>query len=95
MTELASISVGSRVVRGPDWSWGDQDGGLGHVGTVVTIGRLQHIQCPPGQVPSNSTSQLKGRQLKKKPLWSADGTTRATRLFEISGFGCSGSVMSY
>ena len=69
MTELASISVGSRVVRGPDWSWGDQDGGLGHVGTVVTIGRLQHIQCPPGQVPSNSTPQL------LRQMW----------MFEISG----------
>lgn len=32
------ILVGSRVVRGPDWQWGDQDGGQGHVGTVVTIG---------------------------------------------------------
>ena len=27
-----------RVVRGPDWEWGDQDGGEGHVGTVVEVG---------------------------------------------------------
>ncbi|KAL1124500.1 hypothetical protein AAG570_001126 [Ranatra chinensis] len=26
--------VGARVVRGPDWKWGKQDGGEGHVGTV-------------------------------------------------------------
>ena len=26
--------VGSRVVRGPDWKWGKQDGGEGHVGTL-------------------------------------------------------------
>ena len=26
--------VGARVVRGPDWKWGKQDGGDGHVGTV-------------------------------------------------------------
>lgn len=26
--------VGSRVVRGPDWKWGKQDGGEGHIGTV-------------------------------------------------------------
>lgn len=26
--------VGSRVIRGPDWKWGKQDGGDGHVGTV-------------------------------------------------------------
>ncbi|XP_038061536.1 E3 ubiquitin-protein ligase MIB1-like [Patiria miniata] len=27
--------IGVRVVRGPDWKWGDQDGGKGCVGTVV------------------------------------------------------------
>lgn len=26
---------GIRVVRGPDWSYGDDDGGEGHVGTVT------------------------------------------------------------
>ena len=26
--------VGCRVVRGPDWKWGKQDGGEGHVGTL-------------------------------------------------------------
>ena len=29
------VKVGMRVVRGPDWKWGAQDGGEGHVGTVV------------------------------------------------------------
>ena len=32
------VLVGLRVVRGPDWEWGDQDGGEGHVGTVVEVG---------------------------------------------------------
>ena len=32
------IYLGLRVVRGPDWEWGDQDGGEGHVGTVVEVG---------------------------------------------------------
>ena len=26
---------GVRVVRGPDWTWGDQDDGEGNLGTVV------------------------------------------------------------
>jgi len=26
---------GVRVVRGPDWKWGDQDGGEGFAGTVI------------------------------------------------------------
>ncbi|KAL5015310.1 hypothetical protein ScPMuIL_009580 [Solemya velum] len=33
------MEVGLRVVRGPDWKWGNQDEGEGHVGTVVEIGR--------------------------------------------------------
>lgn len=34
-----SVEVGTRVVRGPDWKWGEQDGGEGCVGTVVEVGR--------------------------------------------------------
>lgn len=30
-------SVAIRVVRGPNWCWGDQDGGEGGVGTVVEV----------------------------------------------------------
>ncbi|KAF6027626.1 MIB1 [Bugula neritina] len=26
--------IGSRVIRGPNWKWGKQDGGEGHVGTI-------------------------------------------------------------
>lgn len=33
------VEVGLRVVRGPDWKWGEQDGGPGHAGTVVEVGR--------------------------------------------------------
>ncbi|XP_012946086.1 E3 ubiquitin-protein ligase MIB2 [Aplysia californica] len=33
------MELGLRVVRGPDWKWGNQDTGEGHVGTVVEIGR--------------------------------------------------------
>ena len=29
--------LGLRVVRGPDWEWGDQDGGEGFVGTVAGL----------------------------------------------------------
>ena len=30
--------LGLRLVRGPNWCWGDQDGGDGCVGTVVEVG---------------------------------------------------------
>ncbi|XP_076233419.1 E3 ubiquitin-protein ligase mind bomb 2 isoform X1 [Calliopsis andreniformis] len=33
------LEVGLRVVRGQDWKWDDQDGGEGHAGTVVEIGK--------------------------------------------------------
>ncbi|XP_059468755.1 E3 ubiquitin-protein ligase MIB2-like [Neocloeon triangulifer] len=33
------LAIGTRVIRGPDWRWNDQDNGLGHVGTVVEVGR--------------------------------------------------------
>ncbi len=31
------IVPGLRVVRGPDWKWGEQDGGEGHLGTVAEV----------------------------------------------------------
>lgn len=33
-SEASAEGIGYRVVRGPDWKWGKQDGGDGHVGTV-------------------------------------------------------------
>ena len=35
---MTAPSLGLRVVRGPDWCWGDQDGGEGGVGTLVEVG---------------------------------------------------------
>ena len=35
---------GLRVVRGPNWKWGDQDGGEGCVGTVVSGGLGNHTE---------------------------------------------------
>ncbi len=32
------MEVGVRVIRGPDWCWGQQDGGESHVGTVAEVG---------------------------------------------------------
>ena len=35
--------VGSRVVRGPDWKWGKQDGGDGHVGTLRSFESAEEV----------------------------------------------------
>ena len=40
------MDVGLRVVRGPDWKWGNQDGGEGNVGTVVEIGKFGSLTSP-------------------------------------------------
>lgn len=48
-----SASLGVRVVRGPDWEWGSQDGGEGFVGTVVGVEELNRghvlVQWDMGQ----------------------------------------------
>jgi E3 ubiquitin-protein ligase mind-bomb len=38
-----TTKTGIRVVRGPNWQHGDEDGGAGHLGTVISI---------PGRGPS-------------------------------------------
>ena len=35
------VRIGLRVVRGPDWERGNEDGGEGYVGTVVAGGRAE------------------------------------------------------
>jgi hypothetical protein len=35
--------VGARVVRGPNWKWGKQDGGEGHVGTVRSFESFDEV----------------------------------------------------
>ena len=37
------VEPGLRVVRGPDWKWGDQDGGEGGLGTVADIANKQDV----------------------------------------------------
>lgn len=36
--------VGLRVLRGPDWAGGDEDGGEGHLGTVKEVLRNWHVR---------------------------------------------------
>ena len=43
-------NVGIRIVRGKDWKWGDQDGGVGHVGTIVEVGGQGTSTYPSGTV---------------------------------------------
>ena len=57
-----SSLVGLRVVRGPDWKWGEQDGGEGTIGTVTSL--CTATESRPGTVTVNwdsgSTGQYRG-----------------------------------
>ena len=52
VADAMDIELGLRVVRGPDWKWGDQDGGEGTVGSVVEVSTAD--------VPPNGTSLVRG-----------------------------------
>ena len=61
------VKPGLRVVRGPDWSWHEQDGGLGCVGTVTSVnkspgeeGCVTDVQWDAGN-RSNYRCGLKGK----------------------------------
>lgn len=43
--QLRGIFVGSKVVRGPDWEWNDQDGGEGKTGRVMEIRGWDNESC--------------------------------------------------
>ncbi|XP_026669972.1 E3 ubiquitin-protein ligase MIB2 isoform X2 [Ceratina calcarata] len=49
------LEVGLRVVRGQDWKWDDQDGGEGHTGTVVEIGKPPSYGNPASPYASDRT----------------------------------------
>ncbi|XP_012258103.2 E3 ubiquitin-protein ligase MIB2 isoform X2 [Athalia rosae] len=48
------MEVGLRVVRGHSWTWGDQDGGEGHAGTVIEVGKPPSSGNATNAVPNSS-----------------------------------------
>lgn len=63
---------GLRVVRGPDWKWGDQDGGKGATGTVyLEECSFQEKQLQPKRVSVVWDTGVKG-QYRAGPLGLQD-----------------------
>ncbi|XP_038061724.1 E3 ubiquitin-protein ligase MIB1-like [Patiria miniata] len=62
-TKCRSLGIfpGARVVRGPDWQWGDQDGGEGKIGTVKEVISAEgtHRSWVKVQWPNRSTNQYR------------------------------------
>lgn len=47
--DVEGIQVGCRVIRGPDWKWGNQDGGAGNIGRVFAVrGGVVEVRWPNG-----------------------------------------------
>lgn len=42
-SEPTAEGIGYRVIRGPDWKWGKQDGSDGHVGTVRSFENVGEV----------------------------------------------------
>lgn len=42
-SSIVDFCVGARVMRGPHWKWGKQDGGEGHLGTVRSFESLEEV----------------------------------------------------
>lgn len=38
-----NIVVNLRVARGPDWNWGDEDGGQGNTGVVLSFDKAKQV----------------------------------------------------
>lgn len=63
----ASIRIGDRVVRGPDWKWSNQDGEKGSVGTVERISTWGGVQG------SGVTVRWDKNQRVNTYRWGAEG----------------------
>ena len=65
------VGVGVRVVRGPDWKWGDQDGGEGNAGTVIDTPDSDYKHHGPRTVTVVWDSGIKA-QYRAGPLGCCD-----------------------
>lgn len=55
MVTKKNYQIGMRVVRGRDWSWGDQDGGPGGIGTIIgesSTSGMVRVQWDAGRTDS-------------------------------------------
>lgn len=64
--EIPKVVVGSKVIRGPDWKWRDQDGGEGSIGVVESIMPWSGIEGEGMSVRWSNDSLYTYR-------WGADG----------------------
>ena len=52
LVNAMEVRVGTRVIRGPHWTWRDQDGGEGHLGSVAEVQLQEPAQGEEGRAPT-------------------------------------------
>lgn len=63
------LEPGDEVVRGPDWIWGNQDGGKGSIGVVLERDDLKWYKVTWPSEPGNAYEYLPGkRQIILAPI---------------------------
>ena len=74
-----TTKTGMRVVRGPDWTHGNDDGGEGYLGTVVGI---------PGRGPSHGKVHVAWDHLAQEKTYFAGKDDKfEIRIFDIGPTG--------
>ena len=82
---LQGIGVGSRVARGKDWRYGDQDGAPGARGTVVELRRWK--AAPPAGSLGGSWDGSDASTVGARVLWDVGGAVNTYRWSDPAGEG--------
>ncbi len=65
---ITEFAIGQRVIRGPDWDRGDEDGGPGNTGTVTGIaieGIWVYVEWPTGKRTAHQMKYTTKRTIKE------------------------------
>ena len=80
---VQGVGVGSRVVRGPQWHYGDQDGGAGGRGTVIELRRWKAL---PDEDSGDATT------VGARVLWDEGGHVNTYRWSDARPAGAGGAA---
>lgn len=74
-SELLDVTVcpGDRVVRGPSWTWGDQDEGVGNIGTVTNVLAWKGVPGTAVEVVWDSQSKFLKSNFVGMYRWGFEG----------------------
>jgi hypothetical protein len=83
---LDNVTIGCRVVRGPHWRKGNQDGGPGGYGTVVAVKSAEGVSKHDGSLTPKMLFQLPPHRAAIKWDVGCGGASQFTHFFYPIGF---------